>query len=73
TEIVPIGTPAHRENVCQKRYLNGQDGTQIPNHIKIAQEGEAIRTLGALIGNNISQLTPWTKVIEKIDASLARW
>ncbi|KAJ3757152.1 hypothetical protein EV360DRAFT_21642, partial [Lentinula raphanica] len=29
--------------------------------------------LGALIGNGISQLTPWTKVIEKIDASLERW
>ncbi|KAJ3858803.1 hypothetical protein EV359DRAFT_75793 [Lentinula novae-zelandiae] len=73
TEIVPIGSPEHREMLRQTRFLNGEDGTRIPNHIKIAQEGEAIRTLGALIGNGISQIEPWTKVIEKIDHALNRW
>ncbi|KAJ3739893.1 hypothetical protein DFH05DRAFT_1379513, partial [Lentinula detonsa] len=45
----------------------------IPDHIKIAREGEAIRSLGALIGNEINQTAPWTKVLEKIDQSLNRW
>ncbi|KAJ3837974.1 hypothetical protein F5878DRAFT_538399, partial [Lentinula raphanica] len=53
--------------------MNGVDGTPIPDHIKIAQEGEAIRSLGALIGNNICQITAWSRVIERIDAALTRW
>ncbi|KIK67642.1 hypothetical protein GYMLUDRAFT_125761, partial [Collybiopsis luxurians FD-317 M1] len=73
TEIIPVGSPEYRDALRQSRFLNGLDGTSIPEHIKIAREGDAIRSLGALIGNGISQLQPWTKVIEKIDASLARW
>ncbi|KAJ3847836.1 hypothetical protein EV368DRAFT_76512 [Lentinula lateritia] len=73
TEIIPIGSFKHQEKLRQVRYLNGEDGTQVHGHIKIAREGEAIRTLGALIGNGISQIKPWTKVIEKIDCSLEQW
>ncbi|KAJ3753756.1 hypothetical protein EV360DRAFT_23380, partial [Lentinula raphanica] len=29
--------------------------------------------LGALIGNSINQLTPWARVLERIDQSLDRW
>ncbi|KAJ4471880.1 hypothetical protein C8J55DRAFT_411011, partial [Lentinula edodes] len=73
TEMIPIGSEEYRDALRQSRFLNGLDGTKIPEHIKIALEGEAIRTLGALIGNNISQIQPWTKVIEKIDNALDRW
>ncbi|KAJ3847087.1 hypothetical protein EV368DRAFT_76847 [Lentinula lateritia] len=73
TEIIPIGTPEHREIMRQHQFMNGLDGTQIPQHIKIAQEGEAIHSLGALIGNGICQVEPWTKVLEKIDKSLDQW
>lgn len=73
TEIIPIGTPEYRDLLRQRRFLNGEDGNVIPEHIKIACEGEAIRSLGALIGNGICQVEPWTRVLEKIDRSLARW
>ncbi|KAJ3918041.1 hypothetical protein F5877DRAFT_43399, partial [Lentinula edodes] len=73
TEIIPIGSPDHQENMRQTWLMNGEDGSQTPDHIKIAQESEAIWTLGALIRNGISQVEPSTKVIEKIDQSLARW
>ncbi|KAJ3978958.1 hypothetical protein F5890DRAFT_1422050 [Lentinula detonsa] len=73
TEAIPLGSPEYRETLRQKRFLNGEDGTQIPEHIKIAREGEAIRSLGALIGNDINQLLPWSRVLERIDKSLDRW
>ena len=73
TEIIPIGSQAHRDRVRTHRYINGRDGTKIPDHIKIAKEGEPVRSLGALIGNNIGQIEPWSKVLEKIDAALDRW
>ncbi|KAJ3753202.1 hypothetical protein EV360DRAFT_19074, partial [Lentinula raphanica] len=44
-----------------------------PDHIKIAQEAEAIRSLGALIGKNICQISAWSRVIEKIDVALTWW
>ncbi|KAJ3753000.1 hypothetical protein EV360DRAFT_16342, partial [Lentinula raphanica] len=73
TEIIPIGTPEHREMMRQHRQLTEGEGTIIPAHIKIAREGEAIRSLGALIGNGVCQVEPWTKVLEKIDKSLSQW
>jgi exonuclease III len=73
TEIIPIGSQAHRDRLRTHRYINGREGTKIPDHIKIAKEGEPIRSLGALIGNNIGQIEPWSKVLEKIDAALDRW
>lgn len=73
TEIIPIGSREHRDQTREQRFMNGADGTKIPHHIKIAQEGEAIRSLGALIGNGVCQMEPWTRVLDKIDQSLDRW
>ena len=73
TEIIPIGSPAHREAVYQTRYLNGTNGTPVPNDIKITRDGEAIRSLGAWIGNNIYQADVWSRILNKIDSSLERW
>jgi ribonuclease HI len=73
TEIIPIGSHTHRDLLRTHRYINGREGTKIPDHIKIAKEGEPIRSLGALIGNNVGQIEPWSKVLEKIDAALAQW
>lgn len=73
TEIIPIGTLEHRNAVQQNRYINGTDGTKIPENIKISKDREPIRSLGAMIGNNICQIESWARVLEKIDASLKRW
>jgi hypothetical protein len=73
TEIIPIGSHTHRDLLRTHRYINGREGTKIPDYIKIAKEGEPICSLGALIGNNVGQIEPWSKVLEKIDAALAQW
>jgi hypothetical protein len=46
TELIPTGSLEHRDKVRTTRRVNGVDGTVIPEHIKIAKEGEPIRTLG---------------------------
>ncbi|KAJ7856802.1 hypothetical protein B0H14DRAFT_3448195 [Mycena olivaceomarginata] len=45
-QMIPIGNITHRDRVRANRFVNGLEGTLIPDHIKIAAEGEPIRTLG---------------------------
>jgi hypothetical protein len=73
TEMIPIGEIDHRDRVRATRFVNGINGTMIPDHIKIAREGEPIRTLGAWVGNKVVQVDTWSRTLEKIDAALARW
>jgi hypothetical protein len=71
--MILIGTIAHRDRVRANRFVNGVDGTKIPEHIKIAAEKEPIRILGAWVGNGVEQVSTWARTIEKIDASLEQW
>ncbi|KAJ7108888.1 hypothetical protein C8R43DRAFT_862258, partial [Mycena crocata] len=73
TEMFPVGKRPHRDDVREARTVNGMDGTIIPAHIKIAEEGEPIRTLGAWVGNGVDQVDTWSKTLEKIDAALDQW
>ena len=41
--------------------------------MKLAKEGQPVRSLGAWIGNKTDQATPWTKTIDKMTAALERW
>jgi hypothetical protein len=73
TEITPIGQIEHRDRVRANRFVNGLNGTTIPDHIKIAAEGEPIRTLGAWVGNGVNQVDTRTRTLEKIDKALDQW
>jgi hypothetical protein len=73
TEIIPIGTLGHRARVRTARTVNSLAGTKIPDHVKIAKEGEPIRTLGAWVGNGVDQVSTWTKTICKIEDALDQW
>ncbi|KAI0089039.1 hypothetical protein BDY19DRAFT_889784, partial [Irpex rosettiformis] len=73
TEVIPIGEPSYRENVLTSRRINPEDDETIPNDIKIAQDGTAVRYLGAWTGNEINDETPWKKVISEINRALKKW
>jgi hypothetical protein len=73
TEMIPIGTITHRDRVLANRFINGINGMMIPAHIKIAKEGEPIRTLGAWVGNGVGQIDIWACTMEKVDEALERW
>jgi hypothetical protein len=44
--MIPIENLAHRDRVQANCFVNGLGGTLIPEHIKIAAEGEPLHTLG---------------------------
>jgi hypothetical protein len=55
------------------RFVNGLNGTAIPDHIKTAADGEPIHTLGAWVGNDVNQVDTWARTLEKIDKALDQW
>ncbi|KAI0038511.1 hypothetical protein FA95DRAFT_1478470, partial [Auriscalpium vulgare] len=72
TEIIPIGSQAHRKKVIETRRLNDQDSI-LAASIKIAQDGHPVRSLGSWIGNKVDDAEPWAPIIDKISAELDRW
>ncbi|KAL1938742.1 hypothetical protein VTO73DRAFT_11345 [Trametes versicolor] len=72
TEILPIGSPEYRQEVIATRRLS-PDGSPIPATVHIVKDGEAIRSLGAWIGNGIDLASPWVPVIATIETNLAKW
>ncbi|KAF5377136.1 hypothetical protein D9757_001831 [Collybiopsis confluens] len=72
TNVIPIGTPKYREEVKQTRKSSNQM-PPLPSNIRITQDQEATRILGAWYGNNISAEQVWSPILEKIDTNLQRW
>lgn len=73
TEIIPIGTVHYRQSVIETRKINQQDLSPLPDRIRIAKDGEAVRLLGAWIGNKASNQAPWEPIIDKIKINLKKW
>jgi hypothetical protein len=73
TEMILIGNIAHRDWVWANHFVNRLGSTMIPEHIKIAAEGEPIRTLRAWVGASVEEVDTWSRTIQKIDAALDRW
>ncbi len=79
TEIIPIGSVAHRERMAETYRATGSWGNY-PRGVHVAQNGEAVRILGAYFGNGINQVGVWSLVLTKIMAMrqplmkvMARW
>jgi hypothetical protein len=72
TEIIPIGTKEHRKDLIRTRKLNSNDAP-LSKEIHIAQDGKAICSLGAWIGNEVEDLQPWELIINKIRKGLECW
>lgn len=73
TEIIPIGSPAYRQSLITTRKLNPQDQAPLPDRIRIAKDEEAVRILGAWIGNKAEDQAPWESIIDKVKDCLKRW
>ncbi len=79
TEIIPIGSLTFREEMATTYRVTGT-WKNYPRNVHVAQEGEAIRILGAFFGNGISNADVWSLVLTKIVAMrkplmqvIARW
>ncbi len=67
TEIIPLGNPAYRDKMAQTYRTTGA-WMNYPRGVHIAQEGEAVRILGAFFGNGVDQVDIWTLVLTKLVA-----
>ncbi|KAF9536236.1 hypothetical protein CPC08DRAFT_611588, partial [Agrocybe pediades] len=72
TEIIPIGTPAYRQEVLTTRRTT-LDNDLIPENLHIAADGEATRILGTWVGNRVNAGAVWAPILEKIDTKLEQW
>ncbi|OJT01831.1 Transposon TX1 uncharacterized 149 kDa protein [Trametes pubescens] len=72
TEVIPIGTLAYRTSVLATRKLY-PEATAIPANVHIVKDGEAIRSLGAWIGNKVDDATPWTPMMNTMRKNLEHW
>ena len=73
TEVIPIGSVAHRQSVITTRKINPEDQAPLPNRIRIAQDREAVRMLGAWIGNDAEDQAPWEPIIDRVKEHLRKW
>jgi len=53
TEIIPIGTKDYRGRVITARKTHDDRARPISNNMRIVRDGEAVRILGAWVGNEI--------------------
>ena len=72
TEIILTGTKPHRQRVIASRCINPAD-PPLPLEIRIADDGNAVRILGAWIGNETRDVTPWEPVLDKVNSALRQW
>jgi ribonuclease HI/exonuclease III len=73
TEIIPIGTTEYRRLVVETRKINQNDNEQFNDRIRVTKDGEAIRFLGAWIGNHTNDATPWEPILVRIKGGLDFW
>ena len=53
--------------------INQNDQATLNNNIRIAKDGNIVRSLGAWMGNNTNMKTPWEPIIDNIHKSLKFW
>ena len=73
TKIIPIGSEEHRQRVINTRKINQYNDESLSDCIRIAKDGEAVRFLGAWIGNHANNATPWEPILATIKARLEFW
>ncbi|KAJ3510790.1 hypothetical protein NMY22_g15863 [Coprinellus aureogranulatus] len=74
TETIPIGPLQYWDRVRTTRLIqdNNQDSL-IPGNIRVAEEGTAVRALGAFVGNGVDNANVWTPTLETMECKVSHW
>ena len=73
TEIIPLGSEQHRHMISRLRKINERDTVTLDERVHIAADGEAVRSLGAWIGNKTNDTDPWEPILDNVSKALNRW
>ncbi len=72
TEIIPLGTEEFRAEMVSTYKATGI-WKNYPRNVRMADEGEPVRILGAFLGNGVHECEVWTPTLAKLGAVLERW
>ena len=72
TEYIPFGSQEFRASLIAGTS-DSVLGRSLPNGARILREGEAVRSLGAWIGNGVDLDVVWAPVTARINSSLKQW
>ena len=73
SEILPIGTKEYRNNVIKTRTINKTNDGKLDQAIRIIEDKDSLRTLGAYIGNNSETSVQWETILKKQLRILKGW
>ncbi len=72
TQVIPIGNPDYRCAVLETRRISLMQDA-IPVNMHIAHDGEAVRILGAFVGNAVDMAMLWTQILNHIQEKFDMW
>ncbi|OJT05923.1 LINE-1 reverse transcriptase -like protein [Trametes pubescens] len=72
TEVIPVGTQVYRSSVVATRKLS-PGAEPIPANVHVVRDGEAVRSLGAWIGNGTDDAVPWANLIKTMSKNMDGW
>ncbi|PBK66453.1 hypothetical protein ARMSODRAFT_986753 [Armillaria solidipes] len=72
TQVIPIGSPGYRKEVLTTRKISMAQNA-IPADVHIVCDGEAVRILGAFIGNLVDMAAPWTPILDRMQEKFDMW
>ena len=70
TEYLPIGSKKFRKAVVRTKTVAGK---RIEETAGLIKDGQAMRTLGAWVGNNVDPAAHWDKVLEAQQKVIKAW
>ena len=70
TEYLPVGNKTFRQNVIEARKFGNN---KIEVGVKIIKEGEAMRMLGAWVGNETNTEHQWNEILTKQENVIKAW
>lgn len=72
TEVIPLGKKAFRTALVDEYSRTGK-WRHLPENVHVAKDGDAVRILGAFMGNEVDQGAVWSAKVEKVRLVLERW
>jgi len=73
SEVLPIGTKEYRNSVIKTKTINKTNNRKLDQAIRIIEDKDSLRTLGAYIGNNSKTSVQWETILKKQLRILKRW
>jgi len=73
SEILLIGTKEYRNNVIKTKTVNKTNNDKLDQAIRIIEDNDSLRILGAHIGNDSETSIQWETILKRQSRILKKW